>query len=246
MTPGCDRSENYHGQKRPFSRKDKLNSHVRKIHQAATGPYGSSSFLAANTPNVVDASDLTGFEGYANDSCPMAVTGFSSESNWLPGGPDSTGLTSVDELTSVDGLTNVNGFTSIDGLTNVNGFTSVDGLTSVEGLTSIDGLTSVNGFTIVDGLPNVNGFISIDGLTNVNGFTSVDGLTSIDRLTSVDGFTRIDGLTNVDRLTNVDGLTSIDGLTSVAGTDVYGYTATGTFSTDDEFGWLAGDFMFSQ
>jgi hypothetical protein len=53
---------------------------------------------------------------YANDSRPIAASGFPGETNGVLGGPHSTSLTGVDILTGVEGLYNIDERASINGV----------------------------------------------------------------------------------------------------------------------------------
>ena len=217
--PECKRSESYGGEKRPFPRSDKRNEHVRKIHQAVTVPYSSSTFNAACAFEAADTINPTGFEGCANDSCPTAVTGLHS-------GPDSTESVYIHGHNEPSGLTNVCGLSSGEVLAGVNGITWFDGFTNVGGLTRINGLSNVNEFA------GINETTGMDGITGMDGFIDVGGLSNID------------GFAGVDELTGMDRFASIDEVTGVTVSDVYDYNAVVT--SYDTLGWLAGDSTFTQ
>jgi len=231
--PDCNRSESYGGQKRPFSRKDKLNSHVRNIHQAATGPHGSSAFHAACTSEAVDTIDLASFEGCANDSRSTAIIG-------LPSGPDSTESIYIHGHIGISGFTSVGELSSADGLACVNEITWIDEFTNVGGLSSVDGFASANELTGMDGFPRVNGLSGVNEFAGINEITGIDGFTNVGGLSSVDGFAGVDELIGMDRFT------SDNEITGIAVPDVYDYDTIDIITSYDELGWLAGDSTFIQ
>ena len=226
--PGCNRSESYAGVKRPFPRKDKLNDHVRKVHEATARPNGASTFPTAGIPIVVDTNYPGSLDGYANDSRLIAASGFPGETNGVLGGPHPTSLTGVDMLTGVEGLSN------IDERASVNGVTSAGGLIGVEELANGNRVTNINELT------NGNGLTSLDELTGLDGFTATDGLTSVEGLTDVGGLGRF------DEFTYLDGSTSVEGLTNVAVPGFYVYDAISTLIADDGLDWFAEDSTFTQ
>ena len=165
---------------------------MRKIHQAATGPPGCSTFDAAS--EAADTIDLTGFEGWPNDSRSTAVTG-------LPSGPDATesinvhghigtsGCTSVGELfAGANNLTGMDGFTPVNGLLNVN---------DVNEFAEIEEVTTADGFTNVGGLPSIEGFIGVDEVTGMDRFASMNDVTGV-AVPDVFDYNTVDTVTSYD------------------------------------------------
>lgn len=58
LKPDCKRSEGFSGKKSPFSRKDKLDSHVKNIHHVPASSSISSAALAATAIDKGDASGI--------------------------------------------------------------------------------------------------------------------------------------------------------------------------------------------
>jgi hypothetical protein len=124
---GCSRSETFLGHKRPFPRKDKLNSHVKTVHKAAiVSPTKSSNHLGTGSPAAGELDWLDGFNSFTGIGGSTGVDGFAS----------------VGRLTSVSGFDNAHGFASVDGLPNIGGLNTIGGFPFVSGSTMpMDSLT---------------------------------------------------------------------------------------------------------
>jgi hypothetical protein len=147
---GCDRSQSFSGLHRPFPRKDKRDSHVRKVHGAVVS---SSTLPAAGTP----VGGFASVAGSANFNGSFAVNGFSN----------------------ANGLTDTSGHTGADGFASANGPANIDGLASIGigGLTGLDEFTGINEFpgNGIAELNNIGEVISVGGFINADGFSSIDG-----------------------------------------------------------------------
>ena len=252
MVSGCTRSEGFPGEKRPFPRKDKRDSHVRKIHHAALSPSVSSTgFTAAIAnvrDNVVDTNGIAGVNESANNSGSVAAHRLFDEPNWLHGNSDSTAPTDIDTplvtglVTSADGSIDVNGFTTVDGQVGFAGFTGITASTS-----TFDALTSTNCFSFTDGFADTSGF-SASGFTGTNGYTGADGFIGINELTSADGLAAdglsADGLTgadwpiftdaSTDEFPDVDGIVGANWFAGTTGfTGVNGLIGVGSVISSD-------------
>jgi len=246
MVSGCTRSEGFPGEKRPFPRKDKRDSHVRKIHHAALSPSVSSTgFTAAIAnvrDNVVDTNGIAGVNESANNSGSVAAHRLFDEPNWLHGNSDSTAPTDIDTplvtglVTSADGSIDVNGFTTVDGQVGFAGFTGITASTS-----TFDALTSTNCFSFTDGFADTSGF-SASGFTGTNGYTGADGFIGINELTSADGLSAdgfadtsgfsASGFTGTNGYTGADGFIGFNELTSADGLAADGLSADGLTGAD--------------
>lgn len=246
MVPGCHRSENYSGDKNPFSRKDNRDEHARRVHQAVGLGLSNANLRAG----------LTSVNGLNNVTYGLALTsvdGLNAEGEYGPGFSNAElGPTSVDGLsiaydlalpsTDVLGFDNASfGFNNTSlGLNNAGvglGLTGVDGLNAEYGLgfsntefrplpTSVDRFNNVAydlAPTSMDGLVFLNTGLGPNniglGLNNANfgvGLTSADGPNAEYEL----------GLGNPEL---GPGLTSVDGFNNVA----YDLALTGAEFTGD-------------
>lgn len=223
MVSGCTRSEGFPGEKRPFPRKDKLDSHVRNIHHAALSPSVSSAGFTAAIPNiggnvvdnVVDTNGIAGVNESANNSGLVAAHRLFDEPSWLRGNSHSTALIDIDTpvvtglITSADSFIDVNGFTTVDRQVGFAGFTGITAST-----TTVDALTGTNCFPFADGFADISGF-SASGFTGADGFIGINELTSADELTGAGWPTFTDSSTdefqNIDRIVGANWFTSTTG-----------------------------------
>ena len=247
MVPGCHRSENYSGDKNPFSRKDKRDEHARRVHQAVGLGLSNANLRAGLTSvnglnNVTYGLALTSVDGLnVEDEYGLG----SSNAGLWPTSVDGPNSVTYDlALPSMDGLVFHNasfGFNNTSlGLNDANvelGLTGVDGLNAEHGPgfsntelgpwpTSADRLNNVaNGLSLtsIDG----RGFFNTGlGPNNIGlGLNNTDlgpGLTSVDGLDAEYGL----GLGNPEL---GPGPTSVDGLNNVA----YDLALTGAEFTGD-------------
>ena len=234
MVPGCHRSENYDGDKNPFSRKDKRDEHARRVHQAV-GLGLSNANLRAGLPSVNGLNNVT--YGLALTS----VDRLNADDGYGLGFSNAAfGLTSVDGLNNVpydfalpstDGLGFHNASFGLNntslGLNNANvrlGLTGVDGLNAEYGPgfcntefslwpTSVDRFNNV-AYDLASTSMNGLGFLNTGlGPNNIGlGLNNADlglGLTSVDGLNAENAL----GLGNPEL---GPGPTSVDGLNNVA------------------------------
>lgn len=82
---------------------------MKRVHKAATGLKGASTFPASDIPIAVGTSYLDVLEGYANGSHQIAASEFLIEPHGAPGGLNSTWLPSVGEFASDEGFTSAEG-----------------------------------------------------------------------------------------------------------------------------------------
>jgi hypothetical protein len=222
MIPGCNRSEGFPGKQHPFSRKDKLDLHVKKIHSTASSLSVSSAGFTAAVPNVIDtssnvidASGIAGINERASNSSLMTAYGF-GEPSWLHDNSNSTTFMNVDTPVATGLPTSTNGF--IDGQVGIAGFIGITTSTTAD-----DGLTGTNwpsfvgfadntGFS-ANGFTGADGFTGMDESTGINGLTSTGGLTGAGWSTFADGFAGVDEFPSVDKITGTTEFAGVDGFT---------------------------------
>ena len=95
MVPGCHRSENYSGDKNPFSRKDKRNEHSRRAHQAVGLGLSNANLQAGLT-------SVNGLDNVTHGLALTSVDGLNAEDEYGLGFSNA-GL----GPTGVDGLNNI-------------------------------------------------------------------------------------------------------------------------------------------
>jgi hypothetical protein len=213
MIQGCNRSESYSGQKQPFSRRDKRNEHVRRVHKAAKRNYkageGDLPYItgkdATFTPQTIGDTSMGPFTDSAGHSRAARLT----------------------ELAPFHDATRLVGVTDLTGLGGFGGFTGVDISTRPLGPISLYSPPTFSGAAGIADDTDTTVFAGLAGYANDSSSMAVTGFPSVDGsgwLTAGSDFTR---------LTDIDGSIAYEGVT-----DVGSSTAGGTFTTDDEFGWF--------
>jgi hypothetical protein len=205
MTPGCKRGESYSGQKKPFPIKDKLESHVRNVHQPTT-PESSNPFTAPS-PSVISTNSLNSFREQFNGSNSVIVNQVLTDPSLLCC-VDSSAVLDVGRLTSVSGFGRITGDYTLDGSTIVEGITNADGLVGVNEFSNVEGLGSLTIGDVFDGTINTDGLSGVNGFADreFSGISSVEGFNSVDRLSRISSFNVFNG--SADERHSVDGFAS--------------------------------------
>ncbi|KAF1962115.1 hypothetical protein CC80DRAFT_499541 [Byssothecium circinans] len=149
---GCSRSEAFLGQKRPFPRKDKLNSHVKTVHKAIVSPTESSDYLGTGSPAAGGLDWLDGFNSF----------------------------TDIGGSTSIDGFASFGGLTSVGGFDNAHGFASMDGFPNIEGLNAVGGCPFVSEFNDAHGFVNSSRLTGDDEVDYMDGSAGIEWLPGVD------------------------------------------------------------------
>jgi hypothetical protein len=200
MIPGCERSENFPSGKPPFTRKDKLDAHMRNIHPAALSPPVPFAGLTAAVPkfadnlvdNIVETNGITGINDTANNGGLMATYGFFGALDWHQNNPDFAATTAIDASFATSSRTNTDGHVDINGYGTMNGQVSFDGLEGITATaTTADGFNGNDYVLFDEGFTDSNGF-SASSFTGVDMFTGTSGSPGINELISVDDFTSAD------------------------------------------------------
>jgi hypothetical protein len=218
MIQGCNRSESYSGQKQPFSRKDKRNEHVRRVHKAPKrNGDGDLAYITRNdatsTPQTIEDTSMG----------PFTDTAWRSRAARLP------------ELAPFHDAARLVGVTDLTGPGEFAGFTGVDISTRPLGPTSLYGPSTFSDAASIAGAADATAFTGFAGFANDSGSMAVTGFPSVD----VSGW--LSAGSEFTRLTGVDGSIANEGVP-----DVGGYAAVGTFTTDDEFGWFTSVSTFNE
>jgi hypothetical protein len=180
---GCNRSESYSGQKQPFSRKDKRNEHVRRVHTAAKrNGDGDLAYITRN--------DATSTPQTIEDTSMGPLTNIA----WRSGAArqDAARLVGGTDLTVPGGFA---GFTGVDISTCPLGLTSLYGPSTFSDAAGIAGAAHATAFTDFAGIANDSGSMAVTGFPSVHVSDWLCAGSEFTRLTGVDGSIDNEGVT---------------------------------------------------
>ncbi|EMD65214.1 hypothetical protein COCSADRAFT_26152 [Bipolaris sorokiniana ND90Pr] len=145
--PSCNRSSGFPRRKRPFSRKDKLDSHMKNIHHFTFGHSmmaGVQAGLDAAGSGDADAESGSGRSGFNTadgfyDVVAPSILDEHALSNGLAGFVDPIGGY---EPLDLDSVNNAGWFNGIDGVSSFNALSAADGIFDEQNISGEDMLCS--------------------------------------------------------------------------------------------------------